>query len=229
MLDASKHKIVLVSILKDIYSDKEISSLLGLKGGTAGYLFYNLPRFSVDLDFSLLEDVDKDFLISKIENILKNYGVVQEARIKRFTIFFLLSYGKGERKVKVEISKRVFPEHYQMKNYLGISVLVISQEDMAAHKLVAFLDRKEIANRGIFNIRFFLKNNWRVNEEIIRVRTKLSLKEYLEKCIERVEGINSRRMLEGLGDLLNEKQKDWAKQNLKKDVLFLLRYYYENA
>ena len=30
-------------ILRDIYSDISISSLLGLKGGTAAYFFYGLP------------------------------------------------------------------------------------------------------------------------------------------------------------------------------------------
>ena len=47
-------------ILKDIYTDASISSLLGFKGGTCVYLFYNLPRFSVDLDFDLLTINEKN-------------------------------------------------------------------------------------------------------------------------------------------------------------------------
>ncbi len=53
MFDLSKHRFILVQILKDVYSDGKLGRYLGFKGGTACYLFYNLPRFSVDLDFAL--------------------------------------------------------------------------------------------------------------------------------------------------------------------------------
>ena len=55
MLDHAKHRAVLINILKDIYSDPLLRTLLGFKGGTAAMLFYNLPRISVDLDFNLLD------------------------------------------------------------------------------------------------------------------------------------------------------------------------------
>ena len=55
-------------ILKDIYTDVSIAPLLGFKGGTCAYLFYGLPRFSVDLDFDLLEVNEENCL-----GMLKNY------------------------------------------------------------------------------------------------------------------------------------------------------------
>ena len=58
-LNSSVHKNVLVQILLAIYSDTTISPYLGFKGGTAAYLFYNLERFSVDLDFDLLDETKK--------------------------------------------------------------------------------------------------------------------------------------------------------------------------
>ena len=90
MLNKQKHKLLLVQILKNIYSDVEISSLLGLKGGTCAYFFYNLPRFSVDLDFDLIvpNKKNKEIIFKKIENILKEFGKIKEKRIKRWTIFF---------------------------------------------------------------------------------------------------------------------------------------------
>lgn len=53
----------MLRILKDIYTDPDLNSLLGFKGGTALMFFYNLPRFSVDLDFNLL-DAEKEQLMS---------------------------------------------------------------------------------------------------------------------------------------------------------------------
>lgn len=58
MLDQEKHRFTLINILKDIYSDPDLRTVLGFKGGTAAMLSYDLPRLSVDLDFDLL-DADK--------------------------------------------------------------------------------------------------------------------------------------------------------------------------
>jgi len=54
-MNNNKHRFYLTQILTDIYSDRELARCLGFKGGTALMLFHNLPRFSVDLDFDLLD------------------------------------------------------------------------------------------------------------------------------------------------------------------------------
>jgi predicted nucleotidyltransferase component of viral defense system len=82
----------MLQILKDIYTDTSIAPFLGFKGGTAVYLFYKLERFSVDLDFDLLDQTKKDAVFDKITAILKNYGQLKDARQKRYSLFFLLSY-----------------------------------------------------------------------------------------------------------------------------------------
>ena len=53
-LDKHTHKFTLASLLKDIYSHPDLGPIFGFKGGTAALLFYDLPRFSLDLDFDLL-------------------------------------------------------------------------------------------------------------------------------------------------------------------------------
>ena len=96
----------MVKILKEIYSDLSLGPILGFKGGTLVYLLYNLPRFSVDLDFDLLQEGKEDYVLEKIGKILEKFGTLREKRNKHFTLFSLLSYGSGERQLKVEISKR---------------------------------------------------------------------------------------------------------------------------
>lgn len=228
MLNIQKHKFILVNILKDIYSDISLGSLLGFKGGTCAYLFYVLPRFSIDLDFNLLDSEKKDFVFNKMKEILKKYGKIKEIREKRFTLFFLLSYGTKTPNIKVEISKKEFPNHYELKNYLGIPMLIMKKEDMFSHKLVALLERRNIANRDLFDLWFFMKNNWEFNKELINLRTGIDYKKYLKKCILVVKKINEKYILQGLGEILDEQQKIWAKKNLKKELLFLLNFYLEN-
>ena len=223
MLDINLHKSNFIQVLKEIYSDTSVGPVLGFKGGTAAYLFYGLERFSVDLDFDLLDAGKEKYIFDKVGDIAQKMGLLKEKYDKRFNLFYLLSYQKGMPNIKVEINKRDFGSRYEIENYLGVSMQVMVKEDMFANKFVALLDRKKPANRDVFDIWFFLKNNWPINMEMVEKRTGLKFKDYLGKCEKYVEKIDERRILAGLGELLDEKQKTWAKKNLKKDLLFLLK------
>lgn len=223
MLDRNIHRTLLLRILKEIYTDTSLGPVLGFKGGTAAHFFYDLGRFSVDLDFDLLDETKKDYVFKKMETTLKEFGTIREKYKKQHTLFFILSYDDKVQNIKVEINRRIFGSHYELKNYLGISMLVMVKEDMFAHKLVAMLERTKVANRDIFDVWFFLKNNWPINKDIIEKRTNMSFNEYLKKCIKFIESLPERSILAGMGELLDEKQKAWAKANLKRDVAFLLK------
>jgi len=222
-LDISAHKNVLLKILKDIYTDNTIGPVLGFKGGTAAYLFYDLPRFSTDLDFDLLDEKKTDYVFERVKKIISEYGKIKKADKKRFNLFFLVSYEEGASNVKIEINRRNFGSHYEVKTYLGISMKVMTKEDMVAHKLVAMYERKGETNRDIFDSWFFLNNEWSINKEIIKNRTGLSLNDFLKKCIGVIEKKSNTGILAGIGELLDEKQKNWVKENLKKDLFFLLK------
>lgn len=225
-LEIATHKNILVQILKDIYTDAKISPFLGFKGGTAAVFFYGLSRFSVDLDFDLLDSDMEDLVFEKIKNILEEYGSVKEARKKRYSLFYLLSYNnkiQNAYNVKVEVNRRNFGSKYEVKSYLGIPMKIMIRQDMAAHKLVAMFERMGKTNRDIFDVWFFLKNNWPINEEIIEKRTNLSMQQFLKKCISMLEGIRDRGILSGVGELLDAKQKLWTKEKLRSETIFLLK------
>ena len=106
MLNRDLHNSYLLEVLKAIYTDTSISPVLGFKGGTAAYFFYGLERFSVDLDFDLLEEDKQGEVFKKIAKILKKFGTIKEKYIKKNTVFFLLSYREELHNIKLEISKR---------------------------------------------------------------------------------------------------------------------------
>lgn len=225
-LNPSLHKNILIRILKDIYTDPMIGPYLGFKGGTAVFLFYGLTRFSVDLDFDLLDATKEEQVFEQIKKILQTYGTVKQAHNKRYSLFFLLSYDnkeKGAQNIKIEINKRDFGSKYELKQYLGIPMKVMVQEDIAAHKLVAMFERMGKAHRDIFDVWFFLHNNWPINKKIVEQRTQMPYQKFLQECISALEKISDRTILSGIGELLNEKQKAWAKKNLRTDTIFLLK------
>jgi predicted nucleotidyltransferase component of viral defense system len=224
-MNIAMHKNILISILKDIFTDPSVGPYVGFKGGTAVLLFYNLPRFSVDLDFDLLDQAKEETVFDAVHEILKKFGQVK-AQKKRYSLFFLLAYKdklEGAQNIKVEINKRTFGSRYEVKQYLGIPMQVMVQEDMVAHKLVAMHERIGKTNRDIFDVWFFLQNNWPINKNIIEQRTNMAYKDFLQICIKELENMSSRNILSGIGELLNEKQKAWAKAKLIPETLFLLK------
>lgn len=142
---------------------------------------------------------------------------------KRHTLFFHLSYESGAAGIKVEISKRSSGSRYETAAYMGISMLVMKKEDVAANKLVALTERRGTANRDLYDIWYFLKNNWDYNDEIIETRTGMKTVEYFKKCAAFVEKISERHIMAGMGELLDAKTKGWVKANLKKELIFLLK------
>ncbi len=223
MLDRNVHKTILLQILKDIYTDSSLGPMLGFKGGTAANFFYDLGRFSVDLDFDLLNKDKEAFVFEKIEKILLDYGTIKEKYRKKNTLLFVISYNEKSQNIKVEINRRIFGSRYELKNYLGIPMLIMVREDMFAHKLVAVLERTKTANRDVYDIWYFLKNRWPINKEIVEKRTGIIFKDHLKKCIAFVESLSDRNILSGMGELLDEKQKAWVKIHLRKETVFLLK------
>ncbi len=222
-LDYSKHKAILLQILKDIYSDTSIAPHLGFKGGTAALLFYGFNRNSVDLDFDLLDESKEVEVFEKIQKITTVYGTITDSYIKKFNLLNVISYAPGAQKIKVEVNRRNFKSRYELKTLLGISMLVMVETDSYAHKLMAMYERVGKTSRDIFDVYYFEKKSWDINKAIVEDRSGLSFKDTLARCIELLEKIDNKHILDGLGELLTDPQKDWARAKLKDETIFLLK------
>lgn len=226
-MNVNKHKFFMMQVLKDIYTDKELANCMGFKGGTALMFFYNLPRFSVDLDFNLLDSTKEKRVYEKVHGILSKYGKIFDEALKFYGPIIVLDYGMGERKLKVEISNREFDNHYEIKNLLGIEIKVLVQPDMFAHKLCALLDRSEVTSRDIFDCWFFLQNHCAINAGIVEMRMGLPLADYIQKCIECLETTSDKGLMNGLGELTDAKMKTFVRTKLRKETIQLLQFFKE--
>ncbi|OGE64800.1 hypothetical protein A3I48_01565 [Candidatus Daviesbacteria bacterium RIFCSPLOWO2_02_FULL_36_7] len=224
MVNLNKHRQALVDILRTVYSDTLLRNVLGFKGGTAAMLFYGLPRFSVDLDFDLLDPDKKEEVFKRLQEILPQFGRVVEAREKYYTLLFIINYQKGERNLKIDISKRPLRNEYETRSYLGIPMLVMKEADMAACKLSALLTRRMFATRDMYDVWFFLKEGWDIDERVLKENTNMTLVKALKKAQKAVQSVKITEILAGLGELLEDnKQKAWVKDKLKNELLFQLR------
>jgi len=225
MIDINRHKFLLVQILKDIFSDVELSNWLGFKGGTALLFFYDLPRMSVDLDFNLINPEKEDQVFSKVRSILLRYGKITDEAKKFFGPVLVLDYGFGERKLKVEISNRNFENRYEIKNLLGITMKVMVLPDMFAHKLCALMDRNAITNRDIFDCWFFMHKQTPINKKMVEMRMGMPFAEYLQKCIDLLESMSDKGLLHGLGELMDQEMKNFVKTKMRSETIIFMKYY----
>lgn len=215
----------MLQILKDVFSDGELADCLAFKGGTATMFFYDLPRFSVDLDFNLL-DVQKERLVyEKLEKVLSKFGTLVDKALKFFGPVFVLDYGKGERKLKVEVSNRQYDNHYEIKNLMGVEMRVLTKPDMFAHKLCALLDRNEITGRDVFDCWFFLNSRTPINAAIVESRMGMPLQEHVQRCIDTLEQLSDKTVMNGIGELVDGDMKKFAKTKLRKETISLLEFF----
>lgn len=222
MMDTNKHKFFMLQLLKDIFSDALLSSVLAFKGGTAAMFFHDLPRFSTDLDFNLLVPEKEKEVYDRVRKIVLKYGKIHDEAIKHYGIIIVLDYGIGERKLKIEVSNRLYDNHYEIRNYLGLQMRVMVKEDMFAHKLCALLDRTEITGRDVFDCWFFLKERTSVNKAIVESRMGMPIEGYLDKCIESIQGLSEKSLINGLGELTEGEMKDFVRHGLKDELVSLL-------
>ena len=156
--------------------------------GTALRIFYNLDRFSEDLDFALIEP-NKDFDLSKyynyIEKELNAYGINLEihAKVKNSDSNITSAFLKGdtlehilkEIKIKFEVDinppvgatyeykYKLLPSPHQIKLY--------DKESLLAGKIHAILCRgwkTRTKGRDLYDYIFFLANDTKVNLELLK-------------------------------------------------------------
>jgi len=212
-MDINRHRYNMTQVLLAIFRDKELCRLLAFKGGTALLMFHGLTRFSTDLDFNLLDPSQTETVYRRLRAVVSQFGTIDDEAMKFFGPIIVLSYGKGERMLKVEVSNRQYDNHYETVNLLGTDIRVMTMPDMFAHKLCALGER--VTPRDIFDIWFFLQNRTAINANIVRLRTRLPLPEFLTMCARRVRQTSPRSLMQGLGELLEDNQtKTFVKQQL---------------
>jgi len=216
--DPDKHRRFLVRLLVEI--GKEFGYRLGFKGGSCASLFYDLPRLSLDLDFDALTPLPKHD-IEALREILDLRAELRDFKDKAHTVFFLVDYERDAPNIKVEINKRIWRNNrYRDTWFMGILMKIADDSTLFTNKLVALTDRKIPAARDLFDVNFFLKAGFPINEELIVERTGKSAKNCLSETAAYIERVFTKKnVLSGLGEVLDEAAKEWVRKELKTEVI----------
>lgn len=195
----------MLQIVKSIFTSPAWPHL-ALKGGTACYFLYGLDRFSTDLDFDIIHPEAKIDTI--LQEVVKKYGELTAGQR------LVLSYGKNETNIKIDVNRKIWKANtYEMLSFFWAPIRIQTKDTIFANKLVALLER--MANRDMYDVHFFFQQLFQVNEAVVEERTGKSLKEVLKLILEHLQRLPKEyKILDGLGEVLDEKQKFWVKTHL---------------
>ncbi len=173
-----------VIILNSIYKHN-LGKLMFFMGGTALRFFYNLPRFSEDLDFDtpglgfkefkdILEDIEKGLVKEgftlEISSEKRNNLFVAELYFRDLMRLYEITDKRG---LDLIIKIEVYRPSWELRNESAVlslygynfSTILLGKGNLISEKLCALFNRKR--GRDIYDILFMLKRKFPFNESVL--------------------------------------------------------------
>ena len=155
-----KHEMFEIEVLDKLQKGRLLQGLV-FGGGTMLRLCHEMKRFSADLDFWKMTEIDDSKLLSAVKNLLSKDYEITDAQIKYFTILAEIRSPHFPKRLKIEIRRESKACDFEQK--IAYSPFSTHQVLVTAHtlrqaleyKIAALLDRGEI--RDAFDIEFILR------------------------------------------------------------------------
>lgn len=182
------HKAWLYRLLSSIADDTFLVSVLRFKGGTCAAMRGLLERFSIDLDFDLLDSSKVQETRRHLEHIFVDLGLKIDQKSRSVPQYFLKYPNQDGQRNTIQIDVTFPPaqnNEYEAVRFVDIDRILYCHTipTMFANKLVALLDRYEkygsIAGRDLFDIQTFFLKGFSYKPEIIEERTGKSVSAFL--------------------------------------------------
>lgn len=160
-----------------------------LKGGTCLYKLYNLPRFSEDLDFSVLSSKGIE---ETIESVGENLKAKVESKKTKTSLLFKLRFPgiltqANTMRVDVSLVNIVFG--FDVKNYASpyidippFSLRVLKPEEIIAEKIHALIKRNNA--RDLYDL-FFLLRFVKPDENLIQKKLEIFKMKFDKELVKR--------------------------------------------
>ena len=185
----------------DRLNSKRFLNYLALGGGTMLRLCYGLNRFSVDLDFWIIKEIDTGRLFQELKEYLLEFYSLKDSANKFYTLLFEIRSKDYPRSLKIEIRKearRIRTEQaiaYSRNSNTQVFLRVVSLKEMMRSKIEAFLERREI--RDVFDIEFLFKKGVEIE----------ATPETLMGMLKGMDAFTKKDYTVKLGSLLEEEQR----------------------
>lgn len=227
------HKAWLYRLLTAIADNSFLVAHLMFKGGTCASMQNILDRFSVDLDFDLLNEKEMPAVQKHLEKIFKDLGLEIKEKSQHVPQYFLKYPSKDQQRNTIRLDATFPPpvaNEYESVRLVEIDRIIYCQTipTMFANKLVAILDRYQkhgsIAGRDIYDLHAFFMKGYRYKPQIIEERTGQKVSEFMENVRNFIEKNITQTILDqDLNVLLPPASFKKVRKILKQEVLVFLK------
>ena len=155
-----RHEIFEMEVLDRLKSGNLLQPLV-FGGGSMLRLCFELNRYSVDLDFWFIKEVDVAVYFEKCRQLLQSEYEITDEQNKFHSLLFEIRSGNYLRRLKIEIRKAVkecdFQESIAWSRFSNKQVLLRTHtlEQSMKNKVEALINRNEI--RDAYDIEFLLR------------------------------------------------------------------------
>lgn len=155
-----QHELFEIDVLDKMRSFKLLEPIV-FGGGTMLRLCHELNRYSADLDFWFVKQLDPNRYFDRSKRLFANAYEVTDARMKHFTLLFELRTVSYPKRLKIEIRREMpdvdFQEKIAFSRFATKQVVLkaLTLEQAMENKVAAFIDRGEI--RDGFDVEFLLR------------------------------------------------------------------------
>ena len=186
----SIHKSHMNRLLIEIIDHPVLSDNLAFKGGTCAGMLGYLDRFSVDLDFDVLKQVNEAPLRQAFQRIFDDLSLEVAEELDNVLMFRLRYPSEPGKRNNLKISASsliVAANQYRVQYLPEVDRMMTCQtvETMFANKLVALTERYNlhgtIAGRDIYDIHHFFVHGHAYTPQVILERTGCTPQVYLSK------------------------------------------------
>ena len=134
-----------------------------------------------------------------------------------------MSYWDSETNIKIDINRNIWQSNkYEIVNFYWTDIKIQTKSTIFANKLVALSER--FANRDIYDVYFFFKNWFDVNEDVVLERTWKWLKDLLIQLVKGLKKLpKNYKILDWLWELLDKKQKVFVKTKLINELIWIIQ------
>lgn len=227
------HRAWMLRLLSAIADDRWLVAQLRFKGGTCAAMRNLLDRFSVDLDFDLLNIEEIPIAREHLEMIFSRLNLTVKDQSKTVPQYFLRYDAEEGRRNTIALDITVPPpaaNEYETVRFADIDRFLPCQTvaTMVANKLVTPIDRfgkhGAIAGRDIYDIHHFLFHGLPWNGNVIEERMGMPVRKFLRTLHAFVaEHVTQTVIDQDLNMLLLPKEFRQIRLILKQETLTLLR------
>ena len=222
MFDKKLHEDNIRKILTWLFTS-EISDFLWFKWWTLTYLCYGLDRFSTDIDIDILDTGKEQEIIDTVRKLLYSLWDIKNETLWKTIHRWIFRYDERGMNIKVELNKRIRKANtYDFKEIDWVKIRCMKKDSIFGNKLVALYERMK--NRDLYDVNFFLKNKFPLNEKLIEERTWKNKEEFIKELLSILpDYYNHNTILAEIWEVLTDEQKIWMKNKALNETIELLK------